>query len=116
MEKLDNVRKERQMETKKSSRQDTLQNCFSLYIAPRDKQRTRYVKKELSRLRQEAPLDTEFSSTFTNNELAIALKHLKTGKAPDTIYSEFFVHSGKITQKWLIFLKAFKATKIIATG
>lgn len=71
--------------------------------------------------------ETEYSREFLTEELEIALKEVKTGKAPgfDGIYHEFLIRSGNEIRKWLVKFystiltkgnlpKVFKITKVIA--
>lgn len=100
---------------------------ISLSRAPSHKQHTRKVKKELTKLKQQAVNRSEYSNDFTVAEINTALMDVKTGKSPgfDGIHPEFLVNCGNKTRKWLAAFfshimitgklpKAFKKTKIIA--
>lgn len=92
-----------------------------------DKQFTRIVVRQYRSLRKRAQKSSEFSRPFTNQEVDLALLHMKTGKAAgfDCIYPEFLVHSGPNVRAWLARFMTnviqtntlpayFKKTKVIA--
>ena len=61
-----------------------------------DRELTRQVSKEYSNLWRAQCVDTDLARDFSYEELTIALKHLRHGKAPgpDNIHAEFLIHAG----------------------
>ncbi len=68
-----------------------------------DKNHTRWVKQECTKLWQSPGVDGFLSIPFTQEELVLALSQLKSGKAqgPDNIPPEFLLQCGPRCQKWL---------------
>ena len=68
-----------------------------------NKDATRSIKQETSKLRQAPGADGLLSSHFTCAELCVAIKQLKSGKAPgpDNIPPEFLLHCGPVCLEWL---------------
>ncbi len=68
-----------------------------------DKNHTRWVRQECTKLRQSPGVDGFLSIPFTQEELVLALSQLKSGKAqgPDNIPPEFLLQCGPRCQKWL---------------
>lgn len=50
--------------------------------APREKRYTVEIKRELRTLRRNSPTESDFSRPFTEEEVTIAIKDVKPGKAP----------------------------------
>ena len=72
------------------------------------------IKRELKVLKKQCPKSSNYSSTFTTEDITKALQDLKPNKAPgfDGIHSEFLLHLGKYATTWLA--KFF--TNIMETG
>ena len=67
------------------------------------KEHARYVKQETSALWQAPGVDGFLSTPFTIQELTLAVRQLKSGKAqgPDNIPPEFLIHCGPRCLEWL---------------
>lgn len=102
-------------------------HIVSISRAPRDRDHTIQVKRELKGLKAATPLSSEYSRPFTDDDITKALEDVKTGKAPgfDGIHPEFLINLGKHGRRWMAkFLtdilrtgkipRLFKQTKIIA--
>lgn len=70
--------------------------------APKDKEHTIQIKRELKTLKTEAT-ETKHSRPFTTEEISKALDDVTAGKAPgfDNIHPEFLINCGKYTKCWL---------------
>ena len=68
-----------------------------------DREFTRQVSKEYTSLWRAQTVDTDLARDFSYEELTIALKHLRHGKAPgpDNIHAEFLIHAGDHAKEWL---------------
>ena len=68
-----------------------------------DKDHNRHIKQETSKLWQAPGVDGHLSSPFSPDEIASAIKHLKSGKAqgPDNLPPEFLLHCGPKCLEWL---------------
>ena len=68
------------------------------------KEHALHVKQEISALWQAPGVDGFLSSPFTIQELMLAIRQLKSGKAqgPDTIPPEFLIHCGPRCLEWLM--------------
>ena len=60
-----------------------------------DREFTRQVSKECTRLWRAQSVDTDLGRDFSYEELALALKQLRHGKAPgpDNIHAVFLIHA-----------------------
>jgi len=68
-----------------------------------DRESTRLVNKQLSDLwKIPTPESHSISEPFRPEELAAALRHLKSGKSPglDSIFPEFILHAGSAFKSW----------------
>ena len=81
-----------------------------------DKSFTRKIKSEVYHLRRATSADLYLSGDFTNDEMMLAIKHLKPGKAPgiDNIHPEFILHQGNKATQWLrsFFTTCFQTSKL----
>ena len=68
-----------------------------------DREFTRQVSKEYTSLWRAQSVDTDLARDFSYEELTIALKHLRHGKAPgpDNMHAEFLLHAGDHAKEWL---------------
>ena len=69
-----------------------------------DRKSSRLVFQEVSDLwRVTTPDAVNISDNFSQREFAVALQHLKTGKAPgpDSIFPELILHAGAVLKSWL---------------
>ena len=68
-----------------------------------DREFTRQVSKEYISLWRAQSVDTDLARDFSYEELTIAFKHLRHGKAPgpDNIHAEFLIHAGDDAKEWL---------------
>ena len=77
---------------------------------------TRHVSKEYTSLWRAQSVDTDLARDFSYEELTIALKHLRHGKAPgpDNIHAEFLIHAGVRAKEWLrkFFNKCLQTCKL----
>ena len=81
-----------------------------------DREFTRQVSKEYTSLWRAQSVDTDLARDFSYEELTIALKHLRHGKAPDpdNIHAEFLIHAGDHAKEWLrkFFNKCLQTCKL----
>jgi len=93
-----------------------------------DKETARKVTMNLKTKKLEARDKSKWAENFNPEEIQIALKSMKTGKAPglDGIHPKFLKNCGPNTRKWLIEFfsdilfsgklpKLFKTSKVLAT-
>ena len=67
-----------------------------------DRKSSRLVSQEVSDLwRASTTSAVNVCGSFTPSEFAAALKHLKTGKTPDSICPELLLHAGAALKSWL---------------
>ena len=69
-----------------------------------DRESSRLISQEVSDLRRATPASpVNISESFTSQESAVVLKHLKPGKAPgpDSICPELITHAGAALKSWL---------------